>query len=62
MSKLKGHTMKFQREHEIKEKVLKGLDVSYKKLVKSKKELDSEFIISENGKIIRVKAHEIKNE
>ena len=54
--------MKFQREHEIKEKVLKGLDVSYKKLVKSKKELDSEFIISENGKIIRVKAHEIKNE
>lgn len=50
------------KENTIKEKILEGLDLSYKRLVKSKRERNSELVISENGKIIRLKPHDIKCE
>ncbi len=45
---------------ELKEKILKGLDLTFKKLVKSKRQTGGVFVFSENGKIIKVKARDIK--
>ena len=49
----------FERENEIKDKVLEGLDLSYKRLLKNKKERNFDLVISQNGKIIRIKPEEI---
>lgn len=49
----------FERGNDIKEKVLEGLDLSYKRLVKNKKERNFELVISKDGKIIRIKPEEI---
>ena len=49
----------FERENAIKEKVLAGLDLSYKRLVKNKKERNFDLVISQDGKIIRIKPEEI---
>lgn len=42
------------------DKVEQGLKVSYKKLVEKYAISDDELILSENGKIVRVKAKDIK--
>lgn len=52
----------FDTEKDIKRKVLEGLDASCKKLIQSKKERNSDVIISENGKIVRIKAQDVKYE
>lgn len=44
----------------IRNKVMKGLRVSFKKLVKEKALRDEELVFSENGKIKFVKANKIK--
>jgi hypothetical protein len=45
---------------EIKFKILKGLEISFQKLVQSKKKDDKELIYSYKGKIIKIKARDIK--
>ena len=42
------------------DKLKKGLDLSFKKLVKTKQQTDGVLLFSENGKIIKVKAKDIK--
>lgn len=42
------------------EKIMAGLKVSFEKLVDRYKKNDDELILSENGKIVRVKAKDIK--
>ena len=44
------------------EKILKGLQISFEKLVKEKAMNDKELIFEENGKIVRIKAKEILKE
>jgi len=46
----------------IEEKILKGLQISFEKLVKEKAKNDEDLIFGENGKIIRVKAKDILEE
>ncbi len=46
-------------EIEIKDKILKGLDLTYKKLLKTKKKLNQDLIISENGIIKRISPKDI---
>jgi len=41
------------------EKILKGIQISFEKLVKEKAKNDEDLIFEENGKIIRKKAKEI---
>ncbi len=41
-------------------KVYKGLQRSYKKLVKSKIEKDQSMVVMHNGKVVTVKAAELK--
>jgi hypothetical protein len=40
----------------IREKIRKGLDLTFKKLLKSKRQTDGTFVFSENGVIKKVKA------
>lgn len=41
-------------------KTTKGLDLAYNRLLASKQQDDAEFVISRNGKIVKVKARELK--
>lgn len=44
---------------EFKEKIKKGLELSFKKLIQSKRLTNGMFIFSENGKIVKIKATDI---
>lgn len=45
-----------KKDNTIREKILKGLDLTHHKLIKSKKERNLDFVISDKGKIIRLHA------
>jgi len=46
----------------IGEKILKGLQISFEKLVKEKAKNDKDLIFEENGEIVRIKAKDILEE
>ena len=46
----------------LREKILKGLEISFEKLVKEKAKNDEELVFSENGEIVRIKAKDILKE
>ena len=46
----------------IREKILKGLEISFEKSVKEKAKNDEELIFEENGKIVKIKAKDILKE
>ncbi len=43
----------------VREKVLKGMDLTRKNLLKNKKEKNMQLIISYNGKIIRIRPEDL---
>ncbi len=43
-----------KKDNIIREKILKGLDLTHHKLIKSKRERNLDLVISDNGKIIRL--------
>jgi len=43
-----------KRDNIIREKILKGLELTHKRLIQSKKERNLDLIISDNGKITRL--------
>lgn len=50
-----------QNNSEIRERVKKGLDLTFKKLLKSKRQTDGVFVLSENGSIKKVKASDLSD-
>ena len=44
------------------EKILKGIKISFEKLVKEKARDDEELVFGENGKIVKIKAKDILRE
>ena len=44
---------------DLRDKIIKGLDLAYSRLLISKQKEDAELVISRNGKIVRVKAKEL---
>lgn len=44
---------------EIRDKIFKGLDLTYKRLLIEKQKNNEDLVISRNGKIIRVKARDL---
>lgn len=52
--------MKKEKIKDLREKILQGLDLAYSRLLDSKQRDDAELVISKNGKIIKVKARELK--
>lgn len=45
---------------QLHQKICEGMNLTFKKLVAYKKKNDGIFVFSENGKIIKVKAKDIK--
>ena len=41
------------------EKIIKGLEETYKRLIESKKKLNGSLIIRRNGKIVEVNPHDL---
>ena len=48
-----------EKDRELTEQIKKSLDLTFKKLLKSKCETDGSFIFSVNGKIKKIKASDI---
>jgi len=44
---------------ELREKILKGIELAFKKSVKTKQKNDGQFVYSKDGKIFIVKANEL---
>jgi hypothetical protein len=51
--------MKTNDIHSEEQKILKGLEKVYEKLVAFKKAKNSELVVMENGKIVRIKPEEL---
>ena len=45
---------------DLRTKIIQGLDLAYARLLISKQKDDSDLVISRNGKIVKVKARELK--
>ncbi|MDX2189301.1 MAG: hypothetical protein SFY32_05510 [Bacteroidota bacterium] len=48
--------MSSQIPENIREKIMKGLDLAFERMIKEKSLRGEEIVVSENGKIIKVKA------
>ena len=51
----KAHTKK------LSEKIRKGVDLAFKRLVIERQKDDGELVFSENGKIVKIKARDLPN-
>jgi len=49
-----------QRDNPVREKILKGREISYKKLIQTKKARNFDLVISDNGKVVRIPAKDLK--
>ena len=50
---------KSQNNTQLRDQIKKGLDLTFKKLLKSKRQTDGFLVLSENGQIKKIKASEI---
>ena len=48
-----------EKDKELTDQIKKGLDLTFKKLLKSKRQTDGSFVFSENGKIKKIKASDL---
>jgi hypothetical protein len=48
-----------RKENTIREKILKGLELTHKKLIQSKKERNLDLVVSDNGKIIKIQPKDL---
>lgn len=46
--------------NDMRTKILQGIEMSYNKLLSERQEEDGELLFSENGKVVKVKARELK--
>ncbi|GAB2800405.1 hypothetical protein GCM10027275_53030 [Rhabdobacter roseus] len=45
---------------ELREKIISGLELSFKRLVISKSKEDKELVFSKDGKIVKIKARDLE--
>ena len=48
-----------KKDNTIRDKIIKGLELTHKKLIQSKKDRNLDLVVSDNGKIIRVHAKDL---
>ena len=48
-----------KNENKIREKIIKGLELTCTKLIKSKKDRNQDIVISDNGKVVRLHAKDL---
>jgi hypothetical protein len=46
----------------MRNKIIKGIDLAYERLLIAKQKADSELVFSRDGKIVKVKARDLLNE
>ncbi|MGX5690935.1 hypothetical protein BDE36_3614 [Arcticibacter tournemirensis] len=46
---------KLEKQKELRERILAGLDLAYDRLIKFKKERNSELVVIKDGKIVKIK-------
>jgi hypothetical protein len=44
----------------VRDKIIKGLELTHKRLIQTKKDKNLDLIISENGRIVRIHARDLK--
>ena len=47
------------KQNEIRDKIIKGLELTHKKLIQSKKDRNLDLVVSENGKVRRLLAKDL---
>lgn len=52
--------MTTQEIKSLRAKILKGIDLSYNKLLVATQKDDGELVVSKDGKVVRVKARDLK--
>lgn len=57
-SRLKNSRIMTTQDNPVREKILKGLELTYIRLIKSKKERNLDLVVSKDGKIVRIPAME----
>lgn len=48
-----------KNNNSIRDKIIKGMELTHQKLIKSKKERNLDLVVSDKGKVIRVKARNL---
>ena len=48
-----------KKDNPVREKILKGMELTYTRLIKSKKERNHDLIVSKEGKIVRIPAKDL---
>ena len=51
-----------EQNNPIRDKILKGLDLTYTRLIKSKRERNLDLVVSKDGKVVRIPAKEYETE
>ena len=46
---------------ELRDKIIKGIDLAYDRMLITKQKDDSELVFSRNGKIVKIKAKDLLN-
>ncbi len=49
-----------KKDNLVREKILKGMELTYTRLIKSKKERNLDLIVSKKGKIVRIPAKDFE--
>ena len=49
-----------KKDNLVREKILKGMELTYTRLIKSKKERNLDLIVSKEGKIVRIPAKDFE--
>ncbi len=52
--------MTTQEINSLRSNILKGLEVSFQKLLKTTQKENGELVVSKNGKVVRIKARKLK--
>ena len=48
-----------EKVKDLREKILRGIELAYSRLLSSKQKDDAELVITRNGKIVKIKAREL---
>lgn len=53
--------MKKENINILRAKILKGISLAYDRMLTSKQKEDEEIVISQNGKVVKIKARELSH-
>lgn len=48
-----------KKDNTIRDKIIRGLELTHKKLIQSKKDRNLDLVVSDNGKIVRIHAKDL---